>query len=136
LPLDPASGAFGTLVYGGTKPYRVLLSPDGARAYLANLGDSTISVFDSQTLAESAKIRVPPNPTSLAITRDGSRLYVAGQDTGSMSVIDTNSNEVLSSVRIGTMTREVAVSPDGKTVFVSNVDGVTVVDAGALIPEP
>lgn len=133
LPFTPATQDFGPYSYVGSRPYRILVSPDGRRAYLANLGASSVSVIDAATLEQVAEVPVPPTPTGLALSADGRRLFVASQDTGALAIVDTVAAQVLAAVRVGKRAREVAVSPDGRRAYVSTADGIVVVDTAALL---
>lgn len=131
-PFDTATGDFGSVAFAGGRPYRIVVSADGSRAYLANLGGATVSVLDGVSLAAIAQIPVSASPTSLALSRDGSRLYAAGDDTGVVSAIDTASHGVVAAGRVGTQAREVVVSPDGALLWVSTPAGIVVLEASAL----
>lgn len=131
--MEVPSGTFasGRMSVGG-QPYRIALSPDGARAYTANVGDSTLSVVDLTTGALIAKVPVGAQPTSIAVTRDGRLVYVASQAGGSLTVVDTATSSVRASVPIR-LPREVVVTPDGSRVYVSSRESVLVLDARTLI---
>src|SRR3972149_6497146 len=61
----------------GPGPSFIAITPDGARAYVTNVGDgdqtgSTVSVIDTTTNAVVATVNVESRPVDLAITPDSS----------------------------------------------------------------
>ena len=128
---DTASQRFtGELAVGGN-PYRIKVSPDGARAYTTNLSGATLSVIDLATRSAVATVPVPVQPTGLALSADGRTIWVASQTGGALTAIDAASNKVRGSVPIA-LARDVVVTPDGRQVYVSSERAVVVVDAAAV----
>lgn len=130
--LDASSRLVTTSIAVGSKPYRIALSPDGARAYTTNLGDPSVSVVDLVTSNATAKVPVPVEPTGLAVSRDGKRIFVASQPTGTITVIDGATNAVQSTVKVANDARDVVVTPDGRRIYVSTLDAVLAVDTQLL----
>ncbi len=89
-------------------------------AYVANSGDSTVSVIALDTLTVVATIHVGSTPTYLAVLPDGSRVYVANRDSNDLSVINTSSGLVIKTIAVGTAPARLAVSRDGQHVYVPN----------------
>lgn len=116
----------------GSQPYRIVLAPDGKRAYTANLGDATVSAVDLTTRQVTATVPISVQPTGLALTSDGGSLYVTSLPTGTVTVIDTASNTVRAQARVADAAREVVVTPDGRHAYVSTKDSVVCVDTQAL----
>lgn len=112
-------------------PYRIVLSPNGANAYVANLTGPSVSYVDLGARAVTATVAVPPQPTGMGISPDGATLYVASQTAGTLSVLDVASASVRMQLPVY-QARDVAVSPDGRHVYVSSGDKVLVVDAAQL----
>src|SRR5262249_43818968 len=78
----------------GKEPNGVAPSPDGARAYVANTVDGTISVLNINRSApgyytSAATIQVGTEPYGVALTPTGKKLYVANARSNTVSVIDT-----------------------------------------------
>ncbi len=127
----------------GIAPFEVRLSPDGALAYVSNLGgrapaagdtvaetsgtplkvdsrgvaaSGTVSVVDLKSNAEVVQIEVGLLPCDLALTAEGKTLYVANANSDTVSVIDTASHKV---------TRTLDVRPSADLCFGSMPDGLT-----------
>jgi YVTN family beta-propeller protein len=54
----------------------VAVAPDGARAYITNFLDRTVSVIDTAGLTEIGRMTVGRYPTEISITPDGKQAYV------------------------------------------------------------
>lgn len=117
------------------------VSPDGRRVYLANRLQSMITVLDATTNRVAATVRLPGQPTGLAITRDGARLFAV--TNSAVALVDTGSGRVSKQIPLdaGTVYDDIAVTPDGARLYLA--DGsrstVSVIDpragaASATIP--
>jgi gliding motility-associated-like protein len=91
-------------------------------AYVANVGDNTVSVINTATQKVTATIQVGNSPIGVSVSPDGSRVYVAvvGATAGGVAVINTATNTVITTVPITYYPNNVLVSPDGTKVYVTN----------------
>lgn len=120
-------------------------SPDGQRAYVSNIGTSTVSVIDTATRKVTATIPVGQNPTGSDVTPDGRYLYVpnwpysinpgGGGHTqiagaGGVSVIDTTTNALVKTIAVPNA-NGVATAPDGRTVWVTSGGRIAVIDVAS-----
>ncbi len=115
----------------GNFPLGLVFSPDGARAYFANLGDGTVSVLDTASNTVVATVTLPGNPASMeilfpAITPDGKALYVPDAGNNVVDVVNTISNTVSTSIGVGSAPSEVVMAPDGARAYVMNSNDGTV----------
>jgi len=95
-------------------------------AYVANNGDSTVSVIDVATNTEVAVIPVVHDPFAVAATPDGGKVFVSSVSSGVISVIDTSTNTV-TSLFVGDFTVFApAVTPDGQFLWVGTTAGIVV----------
>jgi YVTN family beta-propeller protein/VCBS repeat-containing protein len=129
------------VISGFTSPAEIVFSPDGARAYVSDNKQNSVSVIDTATRTIVATIGGLASPTSLAITPNGSLLYVA--EPNSVSVIDTATNTIAGHVSDlnaptgeTTVPTAMAISPDGTFGYVVTRDtnrnyAIAVVDVGA-----
>lgn len=115
----------------GDSPDGVAITPDGARAYVANSQSSSVSVIDTSSNSVVATVRVGNAPVAVAITPDGTRVYVANSNSSSVSVIDAASNTVIATVPLENNARGVAITPDGTRAYVTVV-GSSVITNGSV----
>lgn len=110
---------------GGCAAPGITLSPDGARAYVANRGSDTISVIDTATSTVTDTVPTGAGPGIVALTPDGTRGYVTLADAGLVSVLDTATNTFGTDIPVGNGPAAAAVTPDGGRVYVSQQAGDT-----------
>jgi YVTN family beta-propeller protein len=117
----------------GDEPRDVVVSPDGSRAYVANVEEDTISVIDTATRAAIGKpIAVGNGPLTLAIAPDGRRLYIGDLFSGGIGVFDTASNTYLGELKTPKTTTGFTVSSDGRLLYVSEEKRLSIYDAQTL----
>jgi len=112
----------------GEDPFDIVISPDGARAYVINRSTDNLFVIDLITdqivevidLYPEATHPLGPAPTRLAITPDGSRLLVTNVHDGSVTVMDTATSSILQTLAVGRGPADVAISPDGSLAYIPN----------------
>ncbi len=132
---DTATQLFTDEIKVDGNPYRVVLSPDGSKAYVANLTGPSVSFVDIAARKVTDTVRVPVQPTGVAISPDGATLFVASQTQGALSVVDVTSATLRGQLSVP-QARDVVVTPDGRRVYVSSGSQVLVVDAQALVAAP
>lgn len=120
---------------GGTNPYGIAKTPDGAKLYVSNSGASDVSVVDTAKGEISSSVTVGLYPHGIVISPDGNRVYVAntGPDTGrggshTVSVINTGTDKVVATWHVGLAPHALAVSPDGKRLYATCFDGLSIID--------
>lgn len=91
----------------------------GAKAYVGNFADNTVSVIDTEAGNVVATIPVAEGPHGMAITSDGRTVYVTGDGSSQLSVIDAQSDKVVKTVEVGKAPNGVALTPDGKRLLVT-----------------
>ncbi|WP_284234960.1 YVTN family beta-propeller repeat protein [Mycobacterium antarcticum] len=120
-----------TILDVGDGPIGLAVSPDGTTAYVANVGDGTVSVIDTATDTVTNIVTVGIDPFGVAVSPSGTRAYVTNFGEDTVSVIDTATNTVTATISVGDNPRWVAVSPDGAAAYVANSgddDTVSVID--------
>ena len=108
----------------GHMPWGIAITPDGKRAYVANLS-GTISVIDTATNTVIDTITDNDLPFGVAITPDGSRVYVSNSIHGTISVVDTSTNTIITNIvaldRFGFPANNlvaIVITPDGTRAYV------------------
>lgn len=119
-------------------PYDVVLSPDGARAYVSLWGASAVAFVDVATGTIEGRVTVGKNPEGLALSPDGQHLAVACADSDSVVVIDTTTRTALGTFHLvgedadrGSAPASLRFSADGTRLFVATAldNAIDVLDA-------
>jgi DNA-binding beta-propeller fold protein YncE len=124
-----------------TKPASVAFSINGRRAYVANRGDGTVSMINSEMGQVFTSTVILPGPTvpipmhAVTVDPGGRRVYVAG--TNIVGILHAHTLELIRTLTVPANgsaqpnPQGIAVSPDGRWLLVSEaVDGgsVSVID--------
>ncbi|MCC6695455.1 MAG: cell surface protein [Candidatus Hydrogenedentes bacterium] len=134
LVLDAASGRIDGATKVGHGPVAPVASADGTRVYVCNRFDNDVSVIDSATRTELARVAVVREPVAAALTPDGRFLFVANLLPGgpadgdyvaaAVSVVDTAACKLAATIALpngSTGLRGICVSPDGKFVYATHI---------------
>jgi YVTN family beta-propeller protein len=93
----------------------------GQKLYIAEATAKQIAVFDIAAQKVTGTIRVPAEPTGLALSRDGAFLYVTCEAVkGTVCVIDTRAAKVSQTWPVGHTPTAPVLSPDRKFLYVCN----------------
>ena len=117
----------------GASPMAVGVNPLTNKVYVANRGESSVTVIDGATYSPIA-IPVGNGPIALAVNPATNRVYAANIDSDSVSIIVGDTNAVLQTIPVGDGPRAIAVNPVTNKIFVANENGnnVTVIDGDTL----
>src|SRR5689334_98680 len=91
----------------------------GAKAYVGNFKDNTVSVIDTEAGKVVATVPVAAGPHGMAITQDGRTVYVSGDGSSSVDVIDTATDKVVKTINVGKAPNGVALTPDNRLLLVT-----------------
>ena len=110
--------------------HMVVVTPDGRRAFTANIAAGTVSVLDLAARRKLRDIAVGGRPEGIALTADGRELWVGDLEGARVQAYDASSFERLAEVRTGNVPIRVLASPDGRWIVTSNLgDGtLSVID--------
>ena len=110
----------------GKAPRGIAITPNGARAYVANSGDDTVSVLSTATFGPVGEpIPVGKEPDGVTISTDGGSAFVALRG-GGIAVIDTNTAQVVETIDDSFGPSRITMTPDGRRGFVTNHGAETV----------
>ena len=100
--VDPAALAVvGTVNLAGVGPNGMALTADGRWLYTANVMSNDVSVIDTQSAQEAARIPAGSYPFELVLDADERKLYVTSHQSASVIVIGTDTRQVLTTVPVG-----------------------------------
>lgn len=120
-----------SIATGQQGTHMVAVSPDGRRAFTANIGSGTVSVLDLETGSKLRDIAVGGRPEGIALTPDGRTLWVGDLEGARVQAYDAASFERLAEVRTGAVPIRVLASPDGRWIVTSNLGSGSLTVIGA-----
>ncbi len=131
-------------VPAGCVPVRLVLSPDGERAYVSLRDENALAVFETGKLASDpahariARVPVGTSPVGVAVVNSGKSILVtnsnrfAGGDSDHQSVniiadqLTANPDgAVVGQIPAGAFPRELHVTQDGRTLLLTNFNSGT-----------
>ena len=117
----------------GKAPAHVIVDPQGARAFVTNGGDNTISVIDLSRRQVVKSIAVGKSPHGLRMSPDGETIYVANTGDNSVSLVNVRELDEVARIPVGKAPVQVAFTPDGRRCYISLRDenGVAVIDTAS-----
>jgi YVTN family beta-propeller protein len=122
--IDPETGkVLAEIPTGQTESHMLVTSPDGSRAYTANVNAGSISVLDLRSRALVRAIPVASHVQRLSLSPDGRRLFTHDQDRPRIAVIDTSSNSVSSWIDLPQPVYSSAPTPDGRWLIANAPTG-------------
>jgi DNA-binding beta-propeller fold protein YncE len=108
---------------GQEQSHMFALSPDGSRAYTANVSTGTVSVVDLRKHAFVAVIKVANTIQRISISPDGKHVYTQDQEKARIAVIDTATNTISSWLDLPAIAYSTAPTPDGRRLVANSPSG-------------
>jgi YVTN family beta-propeller protein len=100
--------------------HMVVVTPDGKKAYTANIGSNNVTVVDIGKPEGVKQIAVGKGAEAIDLAPDGRELWVGNRDDGTLSIIDPKSDRVKETIQVGKVPIRLKFTPDGKRVLVSD----------------
>lgn len=120
--MDLATGEMVWKIAVEAQSERFDITPDGKRAYVANLVAQTVSVVDLDQGKIIATIPSPEKyPFNVLVSPDGERAFVAAVMGNTILEIDTAKNEVIKSIRTASGPNGMTFTPDGFNILITTV---------------
>lgn len=118
---------------GVSDPEQVVVSPDGARLYVASEDTGQLVVMDARGGSVIASIAVGGEPEGVAVSPDGATVLVTSEADNAVAIVDARTLAVTASVKAGARPRNAVFTRDGKRAFVSGETdaSVNVIDIAA-----
>jgi YVTN family beta-propeller protein len=136
--VDPATRkVIAQIPTGAIESHMMVISPDGTRAYTANVAAGSVSVLDLKQRTLVTVIPVAKIVQRISISADGKRVFTHDQDTPRIAVIDTATNKVASWIPVPATVYSSSPTADGRKLLASSPSGkIFVIDlASAKLEE-
>lgn len=101
--------------------HMVEVSPDGTKAYTANLGAGSISMVDLDTNTLIKTVAAGAGTEGIDLTPDGTELWVSNREADSVIVYDAQTLDELARLDVGGFPLRLQISPDGQYAVTSNL---------------
>ncbi|PWT90090.1 MAG: hypothetical protein C5B56_06055 [Proteobacteria bacterium] len=113
----------GKIPTGAEQSHMFVLSPDGRRAYTANVGAGSVSVVDLAKRELITVIAVAAMVQRISISPDGRYVFTHDQDTPHIAVIDTQANNIARWIPLPATVYSSAPTPDGSALLANAPSG-------------
>ena len=124
LVVDPAARkVIAEIPTGDEQTHMFVISPDGTRAYTANVGPGSVSVLDLQKRSLITVIPVAKTVQRISISPDGRYVFTHDQDQPRIAVIDTATNKIAKWIDVPGTIYSSAVTPDGHRLVAMSPGG-------------
>jgi YVTN family beta-propeller protein len=120
LVVDLTTGKVEHTVMTGKSPEHFDVSPDGRRAFVGNIEDSTVTVIDVHEGREVKRVEGFFAPHGFSVLPDGAKVYVSSIGAHEVAVLDMN-GRLLKRLAIGDVGRVAARDPQR---YLSEIKGV------------
>lgn len=117
------------------------LNHDGSTLVTCNSFDNNISLVDTASWTEVARVPVGAFPVRAAFSSDDSMVYVSNAYAGTVSVVDNSGavSAVTDTFSVGSNPFELTVAPDGSKLFVGDVSAageaqIDIIDLRSPVP--
>jgi YVTN family beta-propeller protein len=132
LTVDLMTGKVEHTVKTGKGPEHFDATPDGRRAFVGNMEDSTVSVIDVREGRELQRVTGFFEPHGFSATPDGSKVYVSSLGSHEVAVLDATSGRMLKRLAIGDVGRVAARDPQRYLSEVKGIINPTLTSDGAF----
>jgi len=108
---------------GENDSHMFVITPDGARAYTANVFAGNVSVLDLRSRSLLTKIPVSGQIQRISISPDGHRVYTHDQQSARIAVIDTQKNAIATWWDVPAVVYSSAPTTDGRWLVANAPSG-------------
>lgn len=100
--------------------HMVAVTPDGARAFVANIGSGSVTAVDLAGGKRLASIPTGAGAEGITITPDGKEVWITNRAADTVTVLDAAALEIRKELPSKSFPIRARATPDGKHVLVSN----------------
>jgi YVTN family beta-propeller protein len=108
---------------GAPESHMFVISPDGKRAYTANVGVGSVSVLDLEKRSLVTVIPVAKTVQRISISPDGRFVFTHDQHSPRIAVIDTASNKIADWIQLPASVYSSAPTPNGRWLLANAPSG-------------
>jgi len=120
LEVDVAAGrVVRALPTGAEVSHMVAVAPDGATAWVANIGSGSVTAFDLASGERLGEVRTGRGAEGIAVTPDGAEVWVTNREDDTVSVVDAATRKVVATLAAPEFPIRAEATPDGARVLVS-----------------
>jgi YVTN family beta-propeller protein len=120
LIVDTRAGRVAVRIPTGKEvSHMVAASPDGKRAFVANIGSGSVTVVDLAEGKAVSDIPTGEGAEGIDVTPDGKEVWVTNRAADTVSVIDIATLKVVVTLPAEAFPIRVKITPDGKRALVS-----------------
>ena len=121
LEVDTETGKVTRSVATGQEvSHMVAVTPNGSRAFVANIGSGSITAVDLKGGKHLKDVPTGKGAEGIAVTPDGKQVWVTNREADTVTVIDATTLAVLADLPSADFPIRAEATPDGKRVLVSN----------------
>ena len=132
LVVDLVTGQVEHTVVTGKSPEHFDVTPDGRRAFVGNIEDSTVSVIDVHEGREVQRLTGFFEPHGFSVLPDGSKVYVSSHGAHEVAVLDVASGRMLKRLAVGDIGRVAARDPQRYLSGIKGIPNPTLTRDGAF----
>ena len=120
LVVDPAAGKVTARIPTAAEvSHMVAATPDGTRAFVANIGSGSVTAIDLPGRKVLKQIPTGAGAEGIDITPDGREVWITNREADTVSVVDSKTLEIIATLKAPTFPIRVKITPDGKRALVS-----------------
>ena len=121
LEVDVETGKVTSAVpTGQAVSHMVAVTPDGGRAFVANIGSGSMTAVDLRGKKHLKDVPTGEGAEGIAVTPDGKQVWVTNREADTVTVVDAATLKVLGTAESAKFPIRAKATPDGKYVLVSN----------------
>jgi len=119
--INTATYAIERVVPVGAVPKYVAVTPDGKQVLVTNWCTWDLSIIDTATATQVARVPLPGTyPRGIVVSKDSRTAYVALMGTDQIVTVDLKSHAVQAFSQPGDSPRHIVIAPDQKYLYVTN----------------
>lgn len=101
----------------GREPHNLGISPDGRWVATGDRRSGEVSIIDTRTLTEAARLKLGRQTHDVAFTPDSRTLFVGHETETFVSVIEVGTWKTRTPIRVGRAQHDLSISADGRELW-------------------